>query len=81
MIQEYLQLVIPAVGAVVWLVRLEGKLHIVEKANTETQKDVDDIRIRHEALNTRIVDQLSDIRESLARLEGAISVTKTEGKK
>lgn len=63
-----IQLILGAVGAVVWLVRLEGKIHATEKANIETQKDVDLLRKDH----NKITEDLSKIRESLARIEGSI---------
>lgn len=63
-----------AISFVVWLVRLEGKLSYVEKSGVETQKDVDELRIKHEALDVKIVEQLARIRESLARLEGKLGV-------
>ncbi len=73
------QAVLAGVGFIVWLVRLEGKIHAAEKASHETQKDVDDLRARHEALDSKIVEQLSEIRESLARLEGSLGIVKRKG--
>ena len=67
--------VLSGIAAIVWLVRLEGKTEAVAKANTETQKDVDELRIRHEVLDVKIVEQLSKVRESLARLEGYFSAS------
>lgn len=63
-----------ALGFVVWLVRLEGKVLANEKANVETQKDVDALRVEHNALNNKTLQQLAEIRESLARIEGRLSV-------
>jgi hypothetical protein len=73
------QAILAGVGVIVWLVRLEGKIHAVEKANHETQKDVDDLRVRHETLDSEIVEQLSNIRESLARLEGSLGIKQKRG--
>lgn len=67
---------VAGVGLVVWLVRLEGKVLANERANVETQKDVDALRIEHNSLNHQTVKQLSEIRESLARIEGRLSVEK-----
>lgn len=58
------------IAGIVWLVRLEGKINQVEKLNDNTQKDVDDLRIRHEALDERLMRKLSEIEKSLARIEG-----------
>lgn len=64
------------IGFIVWLVRLEGKVLAGEKANVETQKDVDALRVEHNSLNHQTVKQLAEIRESLARIEGRLSVEK-----
>lgn len=63
-----IQVILSGVGLVVWLIRLEGKVLASEKANTETQKDVDALRIDH----SKIADDLARIRESLARIEGGL---------
>lgn len=73
------QAILAGVGFIVWLVRLEGKINAIEKANYETQKDVDDLRVRHEVLGSSLVIQLSEIRESLARLEGSLGIVKRKG--
>lgn len=70
------QILVGAIGAVVWLVRLEGKVLAAEKANVETQKDVDALRVEHNALNNKTLQQLAEIRESLARIEGRLSADK-----
>jgi hypothetical protein len=72
------ELVLSVIGFTVWLVRLEGKTHANEKANIETQKDVDTLRSKHESLDSKIIDQLGAVRESLARLEGRLGI-KQEG--
>lgn len=64
------------IGVIVWLVRLEGKIEANKTANQETQKDVDALRIEHNTLNHQTVKQLAEIRESLARIEGRLSVEK-----
>lgn len=64
------------IGFIVWLVRLEGKIEANKTANQETQKDVDALRIEHNTLNHQTVKQLAEIRESLARIEGRLSVEK-----
>jgi len=70
---HYWPFILSILTLAVWLVRLEGKTEAAIKANLETQKDIDDLRIRHEGLDTKIVEQLARVRESLARLEGYFS--------
>lgn len=68
------QIILAGVGLVVWLIRLEGKVLASEKANAETQKDVDALRIDH----SKIAEDLSRIRESLARIEGSLIARQRE---
>lgn len=74
LLSEWLEIVTVAIAFIVWLVRLEGKISYIEKSGIETQKDVDDLRAKHDALDIKIVEQLARIRESLARLEGKLGV-------
>lgn len=71
---QTIQIVLAVVGLVVWLIRLEGKVLASEKANHETQKDVDALRIDH----SKIAEDLSRIRESLARIEGSLIARQRE---
>lgn len=75
-ISEWIEVISVGVLALIWLVRLEGRISAVDKANIETQKDVDELRTKHEALDSKIIEQLAQIRESLARLEGKLGVDK-----
>lgn len=70
---QYWPFVLSIIALSVWLVRLEGKTEASIKATQEAQKDIDDLRIRHEGLDSKIVEQLAEVRESLARLEGFFS--------
>ena len=75
-LKDYFEILLAILGFVVWLVRLEGKINHVERLAEEAQKDVDNLRIKHESLDSKIVEQLGEVRESLARLEGALGVKK-----
>ena len=76
LVKDYLETILVAVGVIIWGTRLEGKVQQNEKANAETQKDVDDLRINHTVRDGVIVEQLTQVRESLARLEGRLGITK-----
>lgn len=75
---EYL---IAAVSIVVWLVRLEGKINNNTTLANNAQKSVDDLRVKHESLDSKIIEQLAQVRESLARLEGALGIKHVKGEK
>lgn len=77
-ITDYLQIVLAALALVVWLVRLEGKIAFAERLAVDVQKDVDVLRTKHEGLDSKIIDQLGAVRESLARLEGRLGIAKED---
>lgn len=61
------------VGVIIWGIRLEGRVRQIDRANIETQKDVDEIRVKHESLDSKMMDKLSEISDRLARIEGKLS--------
>lgn len=77
-LESLLTVIISAVGVVVWLVRLEGKAMESLRRNAETQNEVDDLRLRLESLDERLMRRLSAIERSLARIEGRLSVEPEE---
>jgi predicted nucleic acid-binding Zn-ribbon protein len=64
------------VGLIAWLVRLESSTH----ATRDRLKDLMEKHIRleekYEAMETRIVEKLSVIEKSLAKIEGRLSLFK-----
>lgn len=72
-----LDLILVVIGTVVWAIRQEGKIaHLDDKLNG-AQRDVDDLRVRHENLDSKIVQELVHLKESVARIEGYLKA-KTE---
>lgn len=81
LVNEYWSILITIVGLIVWLVRLEGKGDEFKKTNEINQKyiervekQVDALEIKHQQLDSKLVQQLADVRESLARIEGALAI-------
>lgn len=71
----------------VWLIRLEGKsTHGVERLRdlrkdfdayrTKTDTELSDLEVRITQIDSDLVKQISDVRESLARIEGALGISK-----
>ena len=52
--------IVPLVGAIVWLVRLEGRLNVSDAKHVATEKRID-------GLEQRILDQLDRIEDKLDR--------------
>lgn len=73
-LSEAWPLVVAAVGVIVWLVRLEGRVNQGDKDHEATEKRMDILTTKHDHLDSKVVKELSNVRESLARIEGALGV-------
>ena len=73
-LNTYWAIMAAIVGLIVWLVRLEGKTSANEKAIERVEKQVDSLEIKHEQLDSKLVQQLAAVREALARIEGALGI-------
>ncbi len=60
------------IGLVVWAVRLEGKITLIENSYRQLETEHNSLRAEHNALNSSTLQELSKIRESLARIEGRL---------
>jgi hypothetical protein len=76
---ELSSIVLSALGGIVWLVRLEGKLLAVQEKAKELTIRVQKLDEKHDALDSKIMDKLSYIERSLSRLEGRFLSDKKEG--
>jgi hypothetical protein len=76
-------LITSGIGFIVWLIRLEGKVKSmeeifkmqVENVNESFKKvnsGIIDLQVRHEKLENKIFDKLSEIEKSLARIQGRL---------
>jgi hypothetical protein len=54
-------------AGVIWLIRLEGKVKYIDR-------DLVILTEKHENLDSKIVNELSEIKQSLARLEGWLGI-------
>lgn len=80
--QAIVTLVLAGLAGIVWLVRLEGRVNHVEKLNSarydELKERVSAQEVRHEALDSRLLDEVSKLRESTARIEGYLKAKQEE---
>ena len=72
-LQLYFTLAGAGLSSVVWLVRLEGKVKAQEHLTAQLENSISLLREKHENLDSKIVGELTRIRESLARLEGRLA--------
>jgi ribosomal protein L29 len=81
---------LPSVGGLIWLIRLEGKVKTNEEINNlkaenlehqlkAADKELSDLRTKHEGLANQIVEKLSNVEKSLAKIEGRLSVNQGNG--
>lgn len=73
-INNYWPIMSASIGLIVWLVRLEGKTSNNEKSIERVEKQADALEIKHEQLDSKLVQQLAAVREALARIEGALGI-------
>lgn len=57
------------VALIAWAVRLESKVQFLTRDNHTLSK-------KHDALDKQVLEELASVRESLARIEGRLSVGK-----
>lgn len=62
-LKDILPIATTALGGLVWLIRIEGRINYAEKT-------LDRLQIKHEELENKIMDKLSVIEKSISRLEG-----------
>ena len=57
------------IGLVVWLASLKSEIKSTQKELHALNKEVDALIVKHDALDNKILNELSKIRESIVRLE------------
>ena len=67
------------VGVIVWLVRLEASSNQTRDRHKDLLEKLVRLEQKYEALDTRIVEKLSVIEKSLAKIEGRLSLSVKQG--
>ena len=73
-IAENIPLVMAILAGIVWAVRQEGRINSMAIEVEAIEFDIKDIRSRHDALDNKVMEKLFEMKESLARIEGALGV-------
>lgn len=73
MVEAVVALGLAFIGGIIWLVRLEGRINSIHEANKRTQTDVDMLRVKHESLDSELVKELTQIKVTLAKIEGFLA--------
>lgn len=73
-IQELIPLSTVIIGFIAWNIRHEARTLANEKAISEASRGLDKLDSKVEALDNRIVEKLSFIERSLAKIEGRLSI-------
>jgi hypothetical protein len=69
---ELISIGIAGITCLVWLVRLEGRILGALEKISDMNEQVWELEKKHDALDTRIMDKLSVIERSLAKIEGQL---------
>jgi hypothetical protein len=67
-------LILSVIFLISWLVRLESRVSHFHDLFLSGQSEIDKLKIKHDSLDSKFLEQLSEVRESLARIEGALGV-------
>lgn len=73
-IHELIPFILACAGAISWFIRLEAKVLSTDKAQVDLEKTVDKLDTLLRELDNRIVEKLSFIERSLAKIEGRLSI-------
>jgi hypothetical protein len=68
-LESHWQVITGIIGLIVWLVRLEGK-------TLNNEKRIDHLDQQVNTMEGALVKELSDVKQSLARIEGYLQATK-----
>lgn len=68
-------LALAGIGAVVWLVRLEGLVKQNTKLIEYEQKRIDILSSKLDMFDSKLMKELGNLRESVARIEGYLKKT------
>lgn len=75
---ELIAIISSVICGLVWLVRLEGKVLGTTEKLKDLSAQVNNQEKKHEALDNRIMEKLSFIERSLAKIEGQL-ITRRDG--
>lgn len=64
------------IAFIIWLVRLEGRVNYGEKSQAQIMAEVKALEVKHDSLDSKIVQELAKLRESVARIEGLLQGAK-----
>ena len=74
-------LILSVVSFIVWLVRLEGRINYNERNLNGTNADVEKLKIKVENIDSDLVRELTEIKITLAKIEGFLAMYKKEMEK
>lgn len=82
-LKDYFPFIAGAIGAIVWLVRIEGRLNAVSKQSDNTDQEVKNLDVKLNEFDSKLLAKLSEIAERLSYIEGGIKgmARETRGKK
>lgn len=72
MTEAIVTLALTIIGSVVFIIRGEGRTNALQERLVRIEKDHDELRIRVQAIDSELVKELTQIKVTLAKIEGFI---------
>ena len=73
-ISDFQYLILGVIGAAIWLVRLEGQVKGLKEVNKLQADSIKEIKFKHDSLDNKIMEKLSEVEKTLARIEGHLGL-------
>ena len=78
MTESIVALILSAIGAIVFIMRVEGRTNALHERVERIEKDHDELRIRVQTIDSELVKELTQIKVTLAKIEGFIQTFQRE---
>lgn len=78
MTEAIVALILAAVGSIVFIIRGEGRTNSLHEKIVRLEKDHDELRVRVQSIDSELVKELTQIKVTLAKIEGALQSLQKE---
>lgn len=75
LLNKYKDLLISGIAAIAWFIRLESKNENNNKDISRLENEISILKVKHDALSSSLVAELSELKAAVARVEGYLKAT------
>lgn len=76
MLESIVALGLALIGAIIFVIRGEGRTNALHERLVRVEKDHDELRIRVQSIDSELVKELTQIKITLAKIEGFLARVK-----